>query len=103
MSGFWSSLDSLSMPLFTVCLDYAGGTYVSQVRAASPKLACRKWADKWAMEEVPDLGIRGRELVIEQLRSETITPLKGLKNVWCLTAQIHGKLALINLVRTSED
>jgi hypothetical protein len=88
------------MPSYTLIMEYAGGTYVSQLHAASPKSACVKWAQGLDVSQVCGLGRRSQESLIAAMREEVPIPLGGLSNVWCATTLIRGKLALINIVRT---
>ena len=84
-------------------MEYAGGTYISQIKASSPKSACVKWAQKLDNSQIKGLGLKGKETVIEQIKEESPVALEGLSNAWCNTALVGGKLALINLVRTEQE
>ena len=90
------------MPLYTFVFEYAGGTYVSQVTAASLKAAVRRWAVELPADKIDDFGPASKARLIEDAAAEGPTPIEGLSNVWCLTALVRGKLALINIVRTSD-
>jgi hypothetical protein len=88
------------MHLYTVLLDYAGGTYVSQVTAVDEYDALRRWLD--------NLGNKCAEegLAAEIAAAFGHTPhepvlLEGLANAWCATATAKGGAALANIVRTS--
>ncbi len=81
-------------------MDFKGGTYISQVSAPSEKTACRKWAEDLHVSEIVGLGIKGKEILIIEMENEEIVPIKNLKNVWCVSALIRGKLALITFVKT---
>ncbi len=91
------------MRLYTVIMDYAGGTYISQVNALSPKAACLKWAKNLNVSQVNGLGERGKQLLIEQIKEENPLSLTGLLNAWCTTAHVRGKLALINVIQTANE
>jgi len=88
------------MPLYTFIMEYAGGTYVSQVVAASPKSACVKWAQGLDVSQVGGLGQKSKESLIDEMKTEPPTAIDGLCNSWCATSRIRGGLALINIVRT---
>ena len=88
------------MPLYTFIMEYAGGTYVSQVTASSPKSACVKWAQEMDAAQVSGLGRKSKETLIEEMKAEAPVALDGLANSWCATARIRGGLALINIVQT---
>lgn len=91
------------MPLYTFVMDYAGGTYVSQVKAASPRAALKRWASELPVSQIDDFGSASKSRLIEDVEDETPTMLAGLSNVWCSTALMRGKLALINFVQTADS
>jgi hypothetical protein len=83
-------------------LDFQGGTYISQVRASSPRSACIKWAENLEINEIEGLGEKGQGKLIEEMKRELPVPIKGVINVWCTSALIRGKGASINLVQTEQ-
>ena len=89
------------MPLYTFVMDYAGGTYVSQVKATSPKSAVKRWASELPVDEIDKFGSASKARLIKDVDDEVPIMIAGLSNVWCSTARIRGKLALINFVRTA--
>src|SRR5215216_3330341 len=91
------------MPLYTLIMEYAGGTYIEQVKASSPKSTCVKWAQKLDAAQVSGLGLKGQESLIEQMKEDSPVALAGVSKTWCNTALVHGKLALINLVQTEQE
>jgi len=88
------------MPFYTFIMDYEGGNYTSQVRASSPKAACVKWARELEIEQMTGIGAKSKLRLIEDMKDERPTPLTGRLNVWCASALIRGKLALVNIVQT---
>lgn len=90
------------MPFYTFIMEYAGGTYISQVKASSPKSACVKAAQSLDASQVSGLGPRSKESLIEQMKEDAPVPLSGLLNAWCKSALIRGEYALINLVQTEQ-
>jgi hypothetical protein len=57
------------MPFYTSFLEFVGGTYISQVEAASPKLACVMWAKELNPEPIKGLGQNSKlALIKEQAR-----------------------------------
>ena len=90
------------MPLYTFLFEYAGGTYVSQVTATSPKAAVGRWAVELPADEIDDFGPASKARLMEEAAAEAPTSVDELSNVWCLTALVRGKLALIYIVRTSD-
>jgi hypothetical protein len=91
------------MPLYTFIMEYAGGTYLSQVVAASPASACVKWAQRLDVSQVSGLGQKSKESLIEEMKTEAPTAIDGLCSSWCATARIRGELALINIVLTERS
>ena len=89
------------MALFTVVLDYAGGTYIEQVRSASAAGAAKRWARDLVEEQIKGLGSAGKAELCDQLGDDSPVALTGLTNAWCQTASVNGKLALINLIKTA--
>jgi hypothetical protein len=93
------------MPLFTIILDFKGGTYIGQVKAATPSAALCAWAVGLDPVPIKHFGpARKKQLVAEvEWRLEnglSPTPLTGLKNAWCAGCCPGG--GLINMVRTDQ-
>ncbi len=89
------------MLFYTFIMNYAGGTYISQVKAPSEKSACVKWAQRLEVSQIQGLGPKGQASLIEQVKDDPPGPLDGTLNAWCTGAIVHGKFALINLVQTN--
>jgi hypothetical protein len=88
-----------SKSLFTVILEYAGGTYISQVRATNRRAALSAWLRLLPKKKLPGIG----KLAIEALRhalTENQVAVNGLNNVWCMSCSLRRGLALINVVQT---
>jgi hypothetical protein len=91
------------MPLYTFVLDFAGGTYISQVNAPSTTSASVKWAKELDIFGLKGVGRKNKESLINQMKEEEPQRLDGLINAWCVTATLRGGLALINIVQTESD
>ena len=89
------------MALFTVILDFLGGTYIHQVRADSPQEASIKWAKQIDKQGVAGIDDTAAQTLIEEVVDSSPTSLDGIENVWCTTALLNNKLALINIVQTA--
>lgn len=93
------------MNLYTIILDFGGGTYINQRNAASPKEATIDWATWPDQEMVAGTKFKNpfwaRE-VLDDLNSDWdyLTPLTGQKNVWCISVIDGDNLGLINIVQT---
>jgi hypothetical protein len=88
------------MPFYTFFLEFAGGTYISQVEAASPKLACVLWAKELNPEPIKGLGQNSKSVLIEEIEADEPVAVRNTSNVWCVSALVRGKLALVTLVQT---
>ena len=88
------------MALFTVILEFDGGTYISQFRASSPHDAAVKQAD-----HLLDLNgmstLTNRRLLADRLSLERPIAITGVRKVWCYSASVGRKLALVNIVATA--
>lgn len=88
------------MHLYTFIMEFAGGTYISQVNASSPKSACVRWAQELNVREIEGLGGKSQEMLVVEMKDVDPIPLNGVSNVWCVRAYIRGKFPLINFVQT---
>ncbi len=90
------------MPLYTVIADYAGGTYVAQYRASSPRAVLAKWV-RGSAEGI--LRSKKRDAVLRRRLTQPDSrpvPLSGLTSVWCCSFSVGRKLLLLNIVETGE-
>jgi len=89
------------MHLYTVLLEYAGGTFVCQVKATDEQDALKNW-----LINLRDRGIAGDcsgEVATAFAGiADNLVPLEGLTNAWCATALTERDLALVNIVRTCD-
>ncbi len=91
------------MALFTFILDYNGGTYIHQIKARSLRIAPVKWASTLEESEIPGFGKQGKKQLILDLQNDEPVGIQGTSNVWCISALVRGKLALINIVATVDS
>ena len=88
--------------LYSIVLDYRGGTYVAQVHADSEEAALKHW-----VYTIRDRGVSSRKLVCEGFRSlverEAAVQLEGCVNAWCLSGVVRGHLALLNVFKTDRN
>jgi hypothetical protein len=89
-----------SKVLYTVILEFLGGTYIAQVRAASPASAMSRW-----LERTDDRTFALWRVSREELRSIIAAyepvKIKGLRGVWCVSGSVRRKFLLINIVARS--
>lgn len=89
------------MELYTFIMEYAGGTYISQVRSNDRLGAMRKWVEeldvksiKWFSEK------RKRKLIDDDFKDEVPVLLQECTNVWCFCLRLQKGIALINIIET---
>jgi hypothetical protein len=88
--------------LYTVVLDYKGGTYIGQASGDSVTAALSQWVSRIRDEELAEWGITRDELS-KIARSDKAVPLNGCLNAWCLSGSTSGGLALINVIATDQS
>jgi hypothetical protein len=90
------------MHLYTFVLEFEGGTYLSQAEAESIELAPSAWAAGIAPGTIQGMaGASARELR-EAIAEEVPVQLTGLQEVWCFSALIRGRMALVHFVSTAQ-
>jgi hypothetical protein len=77
---------------FTVILEFAGGTYIRQLKAASPQVALKKIAT----------GNHGKAELFRALSKDKPIAIEGIENCWCCSALYREKLALVNIIKTAQ-
>ena len=88
--------------LYTVVLDYRGGTYIGQASGDSVNAALSQWVSKLKHEELTEWGITRDELA-DIAGSDEPVLLKGCINVWCLSGSTNSGLALLNVIATDQS
>jgi hypothetical protein len=87
--------------LFTIVLEFDGGTYLFQAEAAKPNQALQIWAARSAQLGIEQIKKADAKDLIEQVSgTPELTPVDGCKNVWCWSGLIREKLGLVHLVKT---
>jgi len=88
------------MPLYTVVLEFDGGTYIQQFRAASAFSAAAKHAVRLVKNN--DIGtVATRKRLAHKLATDKPTAIQGMRNVWCCFASVGRKSALVNIIATA--
>jgi uncharacterized protein (UPF0333 family) len=86
--------------LFTILLEYGGGTYISQVRANSTSKAVVKWATSL---DVAALTRRRKDDLLRRITEDEPVKITGADGIWCVSADIGNKLALVTIVQTAVE
>lgn len=89
--------------LYTIILDYRGGTYISQVENIDEKSALLQSIKELNLNEVQYIKEKTRKKLIEECLDEDITPIDTTKNVHIATAIPTGYLAIFHIIKTSKD
>jgi hypothetical protein len=87
------------MPLYTFIVDYKGFTCVQQASGDTLKEALDRWAELFKLGD-PKALPGNRIEIADSLSKDNPTPLNGAQNVWCISQNVSGKLALMNIVET---
>jgi len=95
----------LKRMLYTVVMEYRGGTYVSQVQAQDVDGALHSWAAALDVLGIAEFDERGKADLIKEIETQFLNgvgpvPLRGLASAWCTSASISGSWMLINLIAT---
>ena len=90
------------MPLFTVLMEFKGGTYLSQIRAPSPEVALEKWARGLETRDIEGMTAGIKRQFVEWLPEARPTPVDGLKSTWSSGFVARADSALVHIVRTPD-
>jgi len=86
------------LSLYTIILEYKGGTYISQIQSESPTAAVKKWSTTITEHSLAVWGVDRSDLV--SLSDDNPVPLENCVNIWCLTGSAKNHLMLLNVVAT---
>lgn len=89
------------MSLYTLVLDYHGGTYISQFRAPGPVEAVTAWCQE--LEDNQLLGEPSSDVargILEDAVENRLVEVEDLLGVWCAATTTSGALALLNVIQT---
>jgi len=89
------------MALFTAILEFDGGTYISQVRSASVRGAMSKYSSRLVADKAIPNAAAKRSLAVA-LRQDNPISIADVHNVWCCSAVVGKKFALLNIVQTAD-
>jgi len=86
------------MNLYTVILDFKGGTYISQIEENNEELALHRWV-RSVDHTLSELDSEDRKVFTFDM-DHALTPLLDLQNIWCATFLINDSVALVNIINT---
>jgi len=90
------------MFLYTIILEFKGGTYISQIRAISERAAVSQWAQSLD-EKVSEVALADRQKLSVEFNAENPLALNGTVNAWCASALVNNDLALMNVIKTDDS
>jgi hypothetical protein len=85
--------------LYSVVLEYNGGTYIAQVSGESYRAVLPRWISSLDQRNLASWGIGHSEL-IQVAGSDEPTAIDGCTNIWCVTGSAKKGLVLINIIAT---
>jgi hypothetical protein len=92
------------MDLYTLLIDFKGGTFVSQCFSSCKEDALYRGVFNWDISEIEDvISGNARNVLLENIENEELTQLDGVTNVWSCSLFSGNELMLINLVVTKKD
>jgi len=92
------------MDLFTIILDFYGGTYIEQIESDTPRMAAINWALKLETKNIHGLGSSSKKKIITEIKNINNSPIlvNDTTNTWCTSFSTRGKLGLINIIKTKK-
>jgi hypothetical protein len=89
------------MNLYTLVLDFHGGTYITQFEADDPTGAVAAWCAELQDEQL--LGEASCDvaegIMIDAIENHLVE-VEGLHGAWCAATAVEGNLALLNVIVT---
>lgn len=89
------------MSIYTMILEYKGGSYVTQIISNNEVAAMQGWVEQLRFGSVADDVADEVADAFEANPEFDPTPITGLKNVWCEAATSHQELALVTIIATA--
>jgi hypothetical protein len=85
--------------LFTVILEFGGGTHISQVNAQGPSEALTGWIAAQSDADLTSWKLPRTELTTG-FAEISPTVLEGLQSAWCMSASLPQGFVLVNIIET---
>jgi len=90
--------------LFTFLVDFDGGTFISQHQAGSLSAAILSWVETFDFSVFTDVSKKDWSNLIAQVHEPDKQPVavNGLKNTWCASYLVGGRILIVHIVNTVE-
>lgn len=90
--------------LYTIILDFEGGTYVGQAYADSPQNGVTNWEPTDSSSATIRYLQRIHDHLVAQIQNGDVPArVADRQNAWCMSGTIEGKLYLAHLILTVAD
>jgi hypothetical protein len=87
--------------LYTLVLDFHGGTYISQFDADSAVDAVTAWCGELQEEQLlGEISSDVAEGIMIDAVENRLVEVEGLHGAWCAATTVSGSLALLNVIIT---
>jgi hypothetical protein len=90
------------MALFTILMEYKGGTYLTQIRAPSADAALEEWARGLEVKNIEGMTGAIKRQFVEWLPEARPAAVAGLKSTWCSGFVASTSSALVHIFRTTD-
>lgn len=89
------------MNLYTMVLDFHGGTYITQFDAETPVDAVTVWCSELQEEQLlGEVSSDVAEGIMIDAVENRLVEVEGLHGAWCAATAVAGNLALLNIIIT---
>lgn len=88
--------------VYTIILEFRGGTYISQVRSENVSSALSQWIWQLKNEDLAAWKL-DREALKDIQGTAIPVALTGCLNVWCLSGIAGEWQVLINVIKTAQE
>lgn len=89
------------MNVYTLIIDFDGGTYVMQSMADSVEAAAIKCILEWQIDDIADaITEKDKKTIVSQFAEEAFIALDNTMSVWYNNVFLRDKLCGLYLVRT---
>lgn len=88
--------------LFTLFVEFGGGTFISQISSISPEQATLSWFKMfdWSVAGEND-AVHIRNLQDSVLHGKvSLTPISGTSGVWCASGLLGDRLWMAHIIET---
>lgn len=89
--------------LYTLIMDFRGGTYISQVPGHEPHEAMMEGIANLPLDGIEYMGARTKEALLEEASYSEPVEIEGHHNVYIATLSPFGHFTVIHMIQTAQD